>query len=84
MYKPYKIKKLIEGYKLGYEHREKMFICVPESRLSRTHEVIYDNQSMYVMGEPVYKKSFTDKFNSSRTYTLFYYEWKPVTFQSLF
>jgi hypothetical protein len=84
MYKPYKIKKLIEGYKPGYDHKEKMFICIPEKRLIRTTEVVFENQSMNISGEPIYKKTFTDKFNSNRMYTLFYYEWRPAIFQSLF
>lgn len=75
----YRAKTLINGFKLGKEFGGKVFVAVPQQKLSGGPcTIICGEERMTILNgeEPATKSSFPDKFGRG-TYTLCYYEWKP-------
>ena len=76
--KKYRIRKLINGYKLGREFRNKTLVAIPKTNESVM--VIFDDGVMYITNwnERLAERSFEDKFGRNKKYTLGYFEWKPT------
>jgi len=71
----YKAKTLIQGYKLGLEYAGKVFVAVPLEKALVGNTVSYKNEMMKIKNDPLFFKSFPDKFGRG-TYSLCYYEWQ--------
>ena len=85
--KSYLLKKLIAGYKVNPRHSGLDLVALPYKYTNEKILVRYSDKKMIIdkdtplLGE----QTFPDKFGRNKTYTLYYYEWKPNQLQqSLF
>ena len=75
--KPYLLKKLIPGYKLGPNHKDKKLVALPykyngtKILVQHSDKKMIIDQNTPLLGE----QTFLDKFGRDKTYTLYYYEW---------
>jgi len=75
--KPYLLKKLIPGYKLGPDHKDKQLVALPykyngtKILVKHSDKKMIIDQNTPLLGE----QTFPDKFGRDKTYTLYYYEW---------
>jgi len=79
MRKTYKIKKLIDGYKISPELAGKTLIAVPEHIINPNLTVYFGKERMRLANhKPLTKvEGFKDKFGRNKEYSLVYYEWVP-------
>lgn len=86
--KTYKIRKLISGFKVAPEFKDKILIAFPEKLLRENRQVRieYDSEFMIISKDekPLHRLKFHDKFGRNQEYTLIYFEWKPQKQESLF
>ena len=77
--KHYKIKKLVNGYRVSPLLKTRTLVALPYINTSESIKVECGNESMIVNRETplLHQESFKDKFGRSRNYTLYYYEWCP-------
>ncbi len=88
--KPYLLKKLIAGYKLGPNHKDKQLVALPFKYTGKPNNpenihqqkfpkiiVKHGNKKMIIdQNTPLLgEQTFPDKFGRDKTYTLYYYEW---------
>jgi len=73
----YRVKRLIEGFKVNPRYRGKALVAIPQT--SGPIEVNYENQVMYINNweEKVEERVFQDKYGRRKQYTLGYFFWKP-------
>ena len=75
--KSYLLKKLIAGYRLSTNHKDKQLVALPYKYTNEKILVRYSDKKMIIdqdtplLGE----QTFPDKFGRDKTYTLYYYEW---------
>ena len=75
--KTYLLKKLIAGYRLSPNHKDKQLVALPYKYTNEKILVRYSDKKMIIdqdtplLGE----QTFPDKFGRDKTYTLYYYEW---------
>lgn len=77
--KVYKIKKLIEGYRIGFPG--KIIIAFPEKYLNKGDVLVgFEGKHMMIANKqkPLSYRVFTDKFGRNKNYTLCYFVWSPV------
>jgi hypothetical protein len=83
----YKLKKLIPGYKIKHSLSKQTLVALPYSNKeiflqNSTDSILlsYEDKNMYIdKNTPLLaEKTFPDKFGRDKTYTLYYYEWKPT------
>ena len=76
----YKIKKLIEGYKLGIPGKK--LIAFKDLYLNQGDVCVsFDGNHMIIENGQkalTYRAGFKDKFGRTKDYTLCYFEWIPV------
>lgn len=77
----YRIKKLIKGFEVDPSFKGKVLVAVPERKTKETLMIVHGDDCMELKAytQPLHELAFKDKFDRNRIYTLFYYEWKPVT-----
>ena len=77
--KHYLLKKLVNGYKLGPEYKGLGLIATPFKYKDEKIQVEYSKDTMIIDKDtPLLEhKEFPDKFGRDKTYTLYYYQWKP-------
>ena len=77
--KHYKIKKLVNGYRVSPLLKTRTLVALPYINTSESISVLYNNETMIVNRETplLHQESFKDKFGRNRNYTLYYYEWCP-------
>lgn len=77
--KTYKIKKLIDGYKIGLEFRNKTLVAIPDKKFIRGKAYIKHNDDvMFVRKEDaIHQEEFEDRYGRDEKYCLFYYFWNP-------
>lgn len=79
--KIYRIKKLIDGYKLKPELKSKIFVCCKTDK-NYTH-IQHDNVIMKKPAEPAFTLGpFSDNYGRE-AYFLDYYEWQPISAENL-
>ena len=73
----YRIKKLIDGYKVNPKYRGETLIAVP--RTTGPIEVSFDDKVMYINNwqDRLEEMEFPDKYERLKNYTLGYFYWKP-------
>jgi|TARA_R100000479_G_C6216152_1_gene139941 hypothetical protein len=77
--KSYLLKKLIAGYKLSPNHKDKKLVALPYKYNGTKILVEHSDKKMIIdkdtplLGE----QTFADKFGRDKTYTLYYYQWQP-------
>jgi len=74
--KIYKIGQLINGFKVGEKHKGKQLVCCRPDR-GYTH-IEHDDKIMKLPDQPVDMIQFQDQYGRG-SYWLNYYEWKPIT-----
>lgn len=77
--KSYKIKKLIDGWRVDKKFTGKTVVAVPEQKLTSDCKVIFGSEAMVIRRpgqEPLMRIAFKDKYNRG-VYTLCYFEWMP-------
>lgn len=80
--KAYEIKKLIHGIVLGEEHINKIVVAVPDKFYGKELKVSYQGKEMTIpkVGKDALAfRKFWDKFGRDKSYSLIYYEWKPLS-----
>tara|TARA_R100001510_G_scaffold50566_1_gene49678 strand:+ start:231 stop:512 length:282 start_codon:yes stop_codon:yes gene_type:complete len=83
--KSYLLKKLIPGYKLGPEHKDKQLVALPWKymaiAMSGNEKILVrhgDKKMIIDRDNPLLgEQTFPDKFGRDKTYTLYYYQWQP-------
>ena len=77
--KHYKIKKLVNGYRVSPLLKTRILVALPYINTSESISVVCGNETMIVNRETplLHQESFKDKFGRNRNYTLYYYEWCP-------
>jgi len=73
----YKVKTLIDGYKLGISFSGKVLVAIPIKKAIPGAVIAYKNSIMRLPGEMLKAIDFSDKYGRG-TYTLCYYLWKPA------
>tara|TARA_R110000803_G_scaffold58739_2_gene116950 strand:- start:734 stop:1021 length:288 start_codon:yes stop_codon:yes gene_type:complete len=85
--KTYKLKKLIPGFKINHSLSNQTLVALPYSNkkffLNNSTDSIllsYEGKNMHIDKDTplLAEKTFPDKFGRKKTYTLYYYEWKPT------
>ena len=73
----YRIKKLIEGYKIDKKYQDKKLVAIP--RISGAIECNFDDDIMYINDweDRLEQREFQDKFGRNLTYILGYFIWNP-------
>ena len=84
----YSIKKLIKGYRVNPNLKNKTLIAIPQKKLYTQYgfipiQVNYQDQKMSITRNTplLHREQFRDKFNRGTFYTLLYYEWNPAKVQ---
>ena len=82
----YKIRKIIAGYQVDPQYKDLKLIAIPEKKLKERCLVKHKDETMVIDAypDPLTTRSFKDKFDRNKMYTLFYFEWKPVKQFKLF
>ena len=76
--KVYKIKKLIEGYRVGFPGQT--VIAFPEKYLNKGDVLVgFEGKHMMIANKekPLSYRVFADKFGRNKNYTLCYFVWLP-------
>tara|TARA_R110000751_G_scaffold16235_2_gene51608 strand:- start:1413 stop:1706 length:294 start_codon:yes stop_codon:yes gene_type:complete len=85
--KTYELRKLIDGYKINFLYSGQNLVALPYSNKNAFSEqtlekilVKYEDKKMVIDKDTplLAEKTFPDKFGRKKTYTLYYYEWKPT------
>lgn len=77
--KSYLLKKLIAGYRLSPDNKDKQLVALPYKYTNEKILIRYSDKKMIIdqdtplLGE----QTFPDKFGRDKTYTLYYYQWQP-------
>ena len=76
----YKIKSLVDGFKVDPIYRGMKLVAIPEKRVKPMHSTLvgFENETMVIPAnaQPLKRIQFQDKF-SRDPYWLVYFEWKP-------
>ena len=77
--KHYKIKKLINGYRISPLLKSRTLVGLPFKYSCMPIQVTCKDKSMVINRDTplLHQEQFKDKFGRDRLYTLFYYEWCP-------
>ena len=77
--KHYKIKKLVNGYRVSPLLKTRTLVALPYINTHESISVVCGNETMIVNRETplLHQQSFKDKYGRNRNYTLYYYEWNP-------
>ena len=75
--KHYKIKKLVNGYRVSPLLKTRILVALPYINTSESISVVCGNETMIVNRETplLHQESFKDKFGRNRNYTIYYYQW---------
>jgi hypothetical protein len=73
----YKLKKLIEGWRIDKKYQGKMMVAIP--RVSGPLEINFDDEVMYINDwkDRLEERVFQDKYGRELHYTLGYFIWNP-------
>ena len=74
--KVYRIKQLIDGFKVKPELKGKKLVCCKATK-GYTH-IAYGNELTVLPEKPLLTLAFDDKFKKNTTYFLDYYLWNPT------
>lgn len=76
----YKVKSLVDGFKVNATYRGMTLVAIPEKRIKPMHSTLvgFNSDTMVIPANqaPLTRIQFQDKF-SRDPYWLVYYEWKP-------
>ena len=77
--KSYLLKKLIPGYRLSPNHKDKQLVALPYKYYGFKILVKYSDKKMIIDQDSklLGKQTFPDKYGRDKTYTLYYYQWQP-------
>lgn len=77
--KSYLLKKLIAGYKVNPKYKGYDLVALPYRFINEKILVRYSDKKMVIDRDTplLGQKTFEDKFGRNKTYTLYYYPWKP-------
>lgn len=76
--KTYHPKRLIPGWKVNKNFKDKLLVAVPGQTLKQGVKVIYKGAEMILTKDRIYlaKLDFIDHYGRGR-YWLYYFEWQP-------